>query len=195
MRTRTTTLDELNEDELGNADAPPHHHGKLTTRTTTRRRRGGAQGNRRTRRRRGRHHRLGTRVRAEDDDSKHSDMELLHRNHGNRAATLGRGGGWYDLRRQEQVAATGCRRLRRAAETVLRDAHRAADRRVETTTYSPGAGTPILLQGGGGRRDRKWLMAPTAEKYSCEDWARRRQRAWSCGTQRAPNARATSGED
>jgi hypothetical protein len=93
LRTRTTTLDELNEDEPGNADAPPHHHGKLTTRTTTRRRRGGAQGNRRTRRRRGRHHRLGTRVRAEDDDSKHSDMELLHRNHGNRAATLGRGGG------------------------------------------------------------------------------------------------------
>jgi hypothetical protein len=108
LRTRTTTLDELNEDEPGNADAPPHHHGKLTTRTTTRRRRGGAQGNRRTRRRRGRHHRLGTRVRAEDDDSKHLDMELLHRNHGNRAATLGRGGGRYDLRRQEQVAATGC---------------------------------------------------------------------------------------
>jgi len=25
-----------------------------------------------------RHHRLGTRVRAEDDDSKHSNMELLH---------------------------------------------------------------------------------------------------------------------
>ena len=47
-------------------------------------------------------------MRAEDDDSKHSDMELLHRNHGNRAATLGRGGGRYDLRRQEQVAATGC---------------------------------------------------------------------------------------
>ena len=89
----TTTLDELNDDEPGNEDVPPHHHGKLTTRTTTRRRRGGAQGNRRTRRRRGRHHRLGTRVRAEDDDSKHSDMELLHRNHGNRAATLGRGGG------------------------------------------------------------------------------------------------------
>ena len=38
MRTMTTTLDELNDDEPGNEDVPPHHHRKLTTRTTTRRR-------------------------------------------------------------------------------------------------------------------------------------------------------------
>ena len=54
LRTRTTTLDELNEDEPGNADAPPHHHGKLTTRTTTSRRCSEAQDNRRAWRRRGR---------------------------------------------------------------------------------------------------------------------------------------------
>ena len=102
------------------------------------------------------------------------------------------------LVRPTKAGAGRCDRLRwlrRATETVLRDAHRAADRRAETTTYSPGAGTPILLQGGGGRRDRKWFMAPTVEKDSGEDWARRRQRARSCGTQRAPNARATGGED
>ena len=63
------------------------------------------------------------------------------------------------------------RRLRRAAETVLRDAHRAADHQVETTTYSPDAGTPILLQGGGGHRDGQRFMAPTGYEGSCEDWA------------------------
>ena len=50
LRTMTTTLDELNDDEPGNED----HHEKLTTRTTTRRRCSVAQNNRRARRRRGR---------------------------------------------------------------------------------------------------------------------------------------------
>ena len=54
LRTMTTTLDELNDDEPGNEDVPPHHHGKLTTRTTTRRRCSVAQNNRRAWRRRGR---------------------------------------------------------------------------------------------------------------------------------------------
>ena len=46
LRTMTTTLDELNDDEPGDEDVPPHHHGKLTTRTTTRRRCSVAQNNR-----------------------------------------------------------------------------------------------------------------------------------------------------
>ena len=54
LRTMTTTLDELNDDEPSNMDVPPHHHGKLTTRTTTRRRCSEAQDNRRAWRRRGR---------------------------------------------------------------------------------------------------------------------------------------------
>jgi hypothetical protein len=195
LRTRTTTLDELNEDEPGNADAPPHHHGKLTTRTTTRRRRGGAQGNRRTRRRRGRHHRLGTRVRAEDDDSKHLDMELLHRNHGNRAATLGRGGGRYDLRRQEQVAATGCagcderrrlccetrteqqtgeRRRRRTAQALVRRSYCTGRRPPRQEVVDGAYGRDRRLRGLGAATATSVELRNTARvERSSDGWRRR----------------------